>query len=163
MADARCGAGSAPFYIRNQTQENTANGFYGLGIAPALLEIIAQLRFTTPTPIQVQAIPIAIRGKDIVGIAQTGTGKTLAFGIPMLQRLSQAKTRGLVVLPTRELALQVEESLRKLGKGLGLRTAVLIGGAAMGPQIRELRQNPHVIVGTPGRILAHLNQRTLRL
>ena len=148
--------------LMQQTSPRSPN-FYGLRIAPALLEVLHRLRFTNPTPIQIQAIPIAIEGKDIVGIAQTGTGKTLAFGIPMLQRLSQAKTRGLVVLPTRELALQVEESLRKLGKGLGLRTAVLIGGAAMGPQIRELRQNPHVIVGTPGRILDHLNQRTLRL
>ena len=79
------------------------NSFEGLGIAPKLLEIINQLNFTIPTPIQHQAIPIAIEGKDVMGIAQTGTGKTMAFGIPMIQRLAQHKGRGLIILPTREL------------------------------------------------------------
>ena len=112
--------------------------FYGLGIAPALLQILNQLNFKTPTPIQAQAIPPASEGKDIVGIAQAGTGKTLAFGIPMIQRLSQLKGHGLVILPTRELALQVDEVLRKVGGRAGLRTAVLIGGAPLGPQLSGL-------------------------
>lgn len=86
------------------------NSFQGLGIAPKLLEALKKNRFTTPTPIQQQSIPVAIEGKDIIGIAQTGTGKTLAFGIPMLQRLVAHQGRGLVVVPTRELALQVDES-----------------------------------------------------
>ncbi|MBX4186699.1 MAG: DEAD/DEAH box helicase [Candidatus Doudnabacteria bacterium] len=137
--------------------------FEGLGIAPKLLEIINKLNFTVPTPIQFQSIPIAIEGKDVMGIAQTGTGKTMAFGIPMLQRIAINKGRGLVILPTRELALQVDESLQKIGRGLGLKTAVLIGGEAMQKQLRQLRQNPHIIIGTPGRLNDHLEQKTLDL
>ena len=149
--------------MQQQSPSGAISSFYGLGIAPALLAVLGRMNFRVPTPIQVRAIPVAVEGKDLVGIAQTGTGKTLAFGIPMLQRLAQTKKQGLVILPTRELALQVEESLRKLGKDLGLRTAVLIGGTSIMPQIRELRRNPHILVGTPGRITDHLNQKTLRL
>lgn len=137
--------------------------FYGLGIAPGLLEILTRLRFVTPTPIQRQAIPIAIQGKDIVGIAQTGTGKTLAFGIPMIQRLESLGGMGLVLLPTRELALQIETEFRKIGNPLGLRTAVLIGGMALRPQIEAIRRWPHIIIATPGRLNDHLNQRTINL
>ena len=140
---------------------NNPASFYGLGIAPRLLEIIARLKFTTPTPIQERAIPAAIEGKDLIGIAQTGTGKTLAFGIPMIQRIAQTKAKGLSLLPTRELALQVDEALRKIGHALGLKTAVLIGGAAMRPQIDALRRQPHIIIGTPGRIIDHMEQKTL--
>ncbi len=143
--------------------QHQTSGFYGLGIAPALLEILQRLRFTSPTPIQSQSIPIAIQGKDLVGIAQTGTGKTLAFGVPMIQRLAQVKVQGLVVLPTRELALQVDEMLRQIGHGLGLRTAVLIGGAGIGPQVEAIKKNPHIIIATPGRLIDHLNQKIVRL
>jgi ATP-dependent RNA helicase RhlE len=137
--------------------------FYGLGIAPKLLEVLDKNQFKVPTPIQAKAIPIAIEGKDVMGIAQTGTGKTLAFGIPMMQRLAQVKGRGLVLLPTRELAQQVEESLLKLGRSLGLKTALLIGGASMGMQRKMLAQNPHIIIATPGRLIDHLDQRTLQV
>ena len=144
-------------------QESTSGQeFTGLSIAPALFKKITKL-FKTPTPIQRQAIPIAIEGKDLVGIAQTGTGKTLAFGIPMLQRLSQIKGCGLVVLPTRELAIQVDESLRSLGADFGLRTAVLIGGTSIRPQFQALRRKPHIIIATPGRLNDHLQQRTVNL
>ena len=146
-----------------QPTPGTTPSFYGLGIAPALLTIIEKLNYTTPTPIQLQAIPTAIEGKDVVGVAQTGTGKTLAFGIPMIQRLAISKGRGLVVLPTRELALQVEEALRKVGGGLGLRTAILIGGASMQPQVAAIRKNPHIIIATPGRLIDHLQQGTVKL
>src|SRR3989344_6747505 len=139
------------------------DGFYGLGIAPALMEVLQRLRFHTPTPIQAQAIPIAAEGKDLVGIAQTGTGKTLAFGVPMIQRLAQVKGQGLVVRPTRELALQVDEVLRKVGHSLGLRTAVLIGGLSLAPQVVALKRNPHIIVVTPGRLIDHLNQKNVKL
>lgn len=139
------------------------NGFFGLGIAPNLLDILARLHFTEPTPIQSRAIPIGIQGKDMVGIAQTGTGKTLAFAIPLLQRLSSTKGRGLILLPTRELAIQVDETLQKLGRSIGLKTAVLIGGASMHMQISALRRNPHIIVATPGRLNDHLEQRTITL
>ena len=137
--------------------------FYGLGIAPGILEILKKIRYVTPTPIQNQSIPAAIQGKDIVGIAQTGTGKTLAFGIPMIQRLASSKGSGLVLLPTRELALQIDAELRKVGNSLGLRTAVLIGGVPIRPQIESVRRNPHIIIATPGRLIDHLHQRTVSL
>ena len=133
--------------------------FYGLGIAPTLLERLEALGFKHPTPIQFKAIPVATAGDDVIGIAQTGTGKTLAFSIPMLQQMSARGKMGLVLLPTRELAVQVEETLRKLAGPLGLRTAVLIGGMSMGPQIKALRAKPHVIVATPGRLIDHLEQK----
>jgi len=139
------------------------SGFLGLGIAPKLLEALARNNFIQPTPIQKQAIPVALEGKDLVGIAQTGTGKTLAFGVPMLQRIARAGGKGLVLLPTRELAIQVEETLQKVGKAAGLRTAILIGGASMKPQLDAIKKNPHVIVATPGRLIDHLDQKTLSL
>src|SRR3990167_7669280 len=139
------------------------NDFFGLGIAPNLLEVLKGLRFPQPTPIQAKAIPLGIQGQDLVGIAQTGTGKTLAFSIPMLQRISALKGKGLVLLPTRELALQVEETMRKLGFKFGLKTALLIGGASMHMQIQAVRKNPHVIIATPGRLLDHLQQKTVHL
>ena len=135
----RAQLGHIQFMTPNPT--DAPNGFYGLGIAPKLLEVLEKLRFTTPTPIQAQSIPVALEGKDVMGIAQTGTGKTLAFGIPMIQRLAQTRGRGLIVLPTRELALQVQESLQRIGQHIGLKTVVLIGGAPIDRQIRELRAN----------------------
>ncbi|MBI4437765.1 DEAD/DEAH box helicase [Candidatus Uhrbacteria bacterium] len=137
--------------------------FYGLGIAPTLLERLESLGFKHPTPIQFKAIPVATAGDDVIGIAQTGTGKTLAFSIPMLQQMSARGKMGLVLLPTRELAVQVEETLRKLAGPLGLRTAVLIGGTSMGPQLKALRAKPHVIVATPGRLIDHLEQKNVKL
>jgi len=115
-----------------QTHHPTQNAsnFYGLGIAPKLLEALDKMKFTEPTPIQQKAIPVAIEGLDVIGIAQTGTGKTLAFAIPMIQRIARVQGRGLVILPTRELALQVEEVFQRVGRTFGLKTAILIGGAA---------------------------------
>ncbi len=138
-------------------------GFYGLGIAPKLLDVLWKLKYTTPTPIQQKSIPIAIEGKDIVGVAQTGTGKTLAFGIPLIQRLAQAKGKGLVVLPTRELALQADEVFQQIGRPIGLRTAVLIGGASMNLQIQAIRKNPHVLIVTPGRLIDHIEHKSVNL
>lgn len=150
------------FFGRKEEPQQSVGTFAGLGIAPKLLNTLEQLNFRTPTPIQHKAIPSAIEGKDIIGIAQTGTGKTLAFGIPMIQRLAQLKDKkGLIILPTRELALQVNETLLKIGGNLGLRTAVLIGGASMREQIYSIRQNPHILIGTPGRVIDHLKQRTI--
>lgn len=140
-----------------------ASGFYGLGIAPRLLEAIEKVGFTEPTPVQRQAIPIAMEGNDLIGIAQTGTGKTLAFGVPMIQRLAQLKGKGLVLLPTRELALQVDEMLHAVGRAVGLRTAVLIGGLSQEPQLASIRRNPHIVVATPGRLIDHLEQKNLSL
>ena len=136
------------------------SGFYGLGIAPAILSVLERLHFMVPTPIQTKSIPLALEGKDLIGIAQTGTGKTLAFGVPMVQAALAGK-QGLVVLPTRELALQVHEEIHKVGFSLGVRAAVLIGGESIGRQIQALRRNPHIVIGTPGRIIDHLEQKTV--
>ena len=138
------------------------SSFYGLGIAPNILAVIGKLGFKSPTPIQEKSIPPAIEGKDLIGIAQTGTGKTLAFGIPMVQSTLKGG-RGLIVLPTRELALQVEEAIRRVGNSLGIRTAILIGGESSYRQIQALRRNPQIVIGTPGRIIDHLEQKTLSL
>ncbi len=137
--------------------------FRGLGIAPAILDVLDRNNFVTPTPIQHAAIPACIEGKDMIGIAQTGTGKTLAFGIPLIQSMLQGKGHGLVVLPTRELALQVDETLQKIGGPLGVRTAVLIGGASMNLQRNMIRNRPHIVVCTPGRLIDHLEQKTITL
>lgn len=137
--------------------------FRTLGIAPNLLAELEKKGYITPTPIQHQVIPTALEGKDVVGIAQTGTGKTLAFGIPMLQRLGIHKGQGLVLVPTRELALQVDEVFMKIGRGLGLKTAVLIGGASMYQQVQALKNRAHVVIATPGRLMDHLKQKTYSL
>lgn len=143
--------------------KNVGLSFDTLGINPRLLEVLHQLQFNTPTPIQHQCIPAALEGKDIVGIAQTGTGKTLAFGVPMIQMLSQNNGQGLILLPTRELALQVNEVLQSIGEKFGLRTVVLIGGASSHQQIQAIRRNPHILVSTPGRLIDHLRQKNLFL
>ena len=137
--------------------------FRGLGIDEKVLAVLDKANFTTPTPIQHKVIPTAIEGKDIIGIAQTGTGKTLAFGIPMIQRILINKSYGLVVVPTRELAAQVSESLVKVCGPLGFRTATLIGGEPIYKQFRDVKVAPDIIVATPGRLLDHVKQRTVDL
>ena len=141
---------------------NNHSGFYDLGIAPNILEILDKLGFTVPTPIQQKSIAPALEGKDMIGIAQTGTGKTLAFGIPMIQAALGGK-QGLVVLPTRELAYQVNSVFNKLGATLGIRIAIIIGGESISRQIQAIRKSPQIIIGTPGRIIDHLQQKTLSL
>ncbi|MDE1874936.1 MAG: DEAD/DEAH box helicase [Patescibacteria group bacterium] len=142
------------------------------GISEGMLAVLERNGFITPTPIQSRVISQGIAGKDIIGIAQTGTGKTLGFGIPMIERILADKamkrdSRGLVVLPTRELALQVDETLRKIGAtpgmSLGIHTAVLIGGEAMGKQVRAVRLGPDIVIATPGRLIDHLEQGTINL
>ncbi|MFA5392286.1 MAG: DEAD/DEAH box helicase [Candidatus Paceibacterota bacterium] len=147
----------------DQNTQSINFSFSGLGIAPNLMEIVAKLNYKIPTPIQRQAIPVALQGKDLVGVAQTGTGKTLAFGIPLIQRLNQIGGNGLIVLPTRELALQVGEVLNRLCLKLNFKTVVLIGGAPIRPQIQALSRNPRIIIATPGRLNDHLKQRTTNL
>ncbi|MBI2639004.1 DEAD/DEAH box helicase [Candidatus Peregrinibacteria bacterium] len=142
---------------------NPQSDFSSLGVDQKILDQLKRLNIHTPTPIQHKAIPVGLEGKDIIGIAQTGTGKTLAFAIPILQRLPSLKGRALIILPTRELALQVEETFRKFTAMFGLRIAVLIGGASIGRQISDLRTKPQIIIGTPGRIIDHLKQKILHL
>jgi ATP-dependent RNA helicase RhlE len=139
------------------------NGFHGLGIAPKLLAILAEAGFERPTPIQQQCIPLAIEGNDVVGIAQTGTGKTLAFGIPIIQSLSQQEGEGLILVPTRELAYQVHEALQTIASYFGLQSVVLIGGEPIDHQIKILRSQPQVLIATPGRLNDHLMQKTISL
>jgi len=144
------------------THEATQPNFYDLGITPRILEVIDGMKFKVPTPIQQKAIPLAVEGKDILGIAQTGTGKTLAFGIPMIQRLLREPGRALILVPTRELALQVDVTLRKLGNPFDIRSVIVIGGMDMETQIKLLRKETiRVIIATPGRLLDHFEQKTL--
>lgn len=118
--------------------------------------------FTMPSPIQDQAIPEALSGHDLVGIANTGTGKTIAFALPLLhQLLTQHGSRGLIMAPTRELAAQIEDECKMLARGSGLRGALLIGGASMGTQLRDLRAQPSIVIGTPGRIKDHIRRGSL--
>jgi len=125
---------------------------------------LAAKGYVTPSPIQDQTIMVALTGQDIIGIASTGTGKTAAFALPLLQRLiTDTSSAALIIAPTRELAQQIEDECRALAKGSGLTGALLIGGTNMGGQIRDLRGNPRIVIGTPGRIKDHIERRTLNL
>jgi len=148
--------------IKTPVTSQSESSFNELGISDRLLAVLGREGFIRPTPIQQAAIPAGLGGRDVVGIAQTGTGKTLAFGLPILESVL-ARGFALILAPTRELALQIEETFIKVGASMGLRTAVLIGGAPMGKQISQLRARPHIIVATPGRLQDHLDQRTVRL
>jgi ATP-dependent RNA helicase DeaD len=125
---------------------------------------LLKINYKTPTPIQAQAIPVALSGKDILGTAQTGTGKTLAFGIPIINFLLKTKKEAaLIITPTRELAQQVFQEVNNLvGRG-NIRTAQLVGGQSMVKQLNSLKRNPRLIVGTPGRINDHLKRNSLKL
>jgi len=138
--------------------------FLSLNLEPTLIESLAKINFKTPTPIQAKAIPIALSGKDILGTAQTGTGKTAAFGIPLVNFLLKTKKEtALIITPTRELASQVMQTMNNLvGRG-NIRTSLLIGGSPMQKQLKQMRRNPRLIVGTPGRINDHLKRKTLNL
>ena len=144
--------------------------FQDLGLVPELLRALVAEGYTTPTPIQQQAIPPALLGRDVQGIAQTGTGKTAAFALPILQRLSanpRPSVRGgcrvLVLSPTRELASQIAESFRAYGKHLNIRVALMFGGVPKGRQARTMAGGVDVLVATPGRLIDHMQDRTVRL
>ena len=144
--------------MTHNTENITRVNFYGMGIAPRILDILERIKFKVPTPIQCKTIPLAIEGKDVIGIAQTGTGKTHAFAIPMIQHLAQKKGIGLVLAPTRELAVQINEAFKGIAHAFGMRTACLIGGAPMSPQIEALRKHPRVVIATPGRLIDHMTR-----
>ncbi|MBI5506780.1 MAG: DEAD/DEAH box helicase [Deltaproteobacteria bacterium] len=130
-----------------------------LNLLPALVDAVADMGYTQPTPIQAQAIPIALAGRDLIGCAATGTGKTAAFLLPVLQRLHEGEVgrcRALILSPTRELALQIDEQAQALGYHLGLSAAAVVGGLDMGPQERALRAGAAMVVATPGRLLDHM-------
>jgi len=140
-----------------------ASGFYGLGIAPKLMDILDKKGFVIPTPIQEKCIRIATEGKDMVGIAQTGTGKTIAFSIPMIQRLAAGPGKALVLLPTRELAQQVADVCRDFAPNMGMGVACLIGGESKEGQLRDLFKKARIIIGTPGRVYDHIERGTLKV
>lgn len=143
--------------------------FSQLGLAPELLRAVADQSYTDPTPVQSQSIPLVLAGRDLLAGAQTGTGKTAAFVLPILQRLNASRPNGrravraLILEPTRELALQVEESVRVYGRHWPIRSVPIYGGVSFGPQERSLRNGPEIVVATPGRLLDHVQQRTIDL
>jgi ATP-dependent RNA helicase RhlE len=146
--------------------------FDRLGLSPEFLRAVADQGYTTPTPVQAEAIPLVLAGRDVLAGAQTGTGKTAAFVLPMLQRLGRPNgdprgarrpIRALVLVPTRELALQVDASVRVYGRHWGVRSASVYGGVGFAGQVAAIRRGPDVVVATPGRLLDHLGQRTIDL
>lgn len=146
-------------------KEEIMTNFEALGLPESILGALSQINFTTPTPIQEQAIPPAMEGHDILGSAQTGTGKTAAFVLPMLSHLLNSEnSMSLILLPTRELAQQVWEAANKMQNGADkIKSALLIGGDSMVKQLQQLKRNPRIIIGTPGRINDHLQRRSLKL
>jgi len=132
--------------------------FEDLGLAAPLCEACKSMGFKKPTPIQCEAIPWALQGRDVIGLAETGSGKTAAFGLPVLNKLLERPQAlfGLIISPTRELALQIGEQLEALGSMIGVKVAVVVGGVDMVAQAIVLAKRPHIVVGTPGRLVDHL-------
>ncbi len=146
------------------------NTFESLGLAEPLLRALAEEKYTQPTPIQLRAIPALLAGRDLLGIAQTGTGKTAAFGLPLLQKLAENRARpdhrgarALILAPTRELAIQIDASLKTYGRHLHLRQSVIFGGVGQNPQVSAMRNGVDILVATPGRLLDLIQQRHIRL
>ncbi len=139
--------------------------FSELGLDRTSMKSIEKMGFEEASPIQAQTIPLALEGKDIIGQAQTGTGKTAAFGIPLIENIDikDDNIQGIVIAPTRELAIQVSEELFKLGYGKRARVLAVYGGQDIDRQIRALKKKPHIIVGTPGRLLDHIKRKNIRL
>jgi ATP-dependent RNA helicase RhlE len=142
------------------------NQFSDFNLSPALKTRLAAANFTTPTPVQEKAIPPALEGKDVLATAQTGTGKTLSFLIPIIERLQQSQNKNgkaLILLPTRELAMQVEQAFRKIAGGSNLQVALVCGGMNEGPQLQSIRKGARLIVATPGRLEDYLKRRVVKL
>jgi ATP-dependent RNA helicase RhlE len=146
--------------------------FDNLGLSPVIKHNLHGLEYRVPTPVQAKAIPLALEGRDVIGSAQTGTGKTAAFGLPVIERLvlranatplKPRQPRALVLTPTRELALQVNESLLGFSRKTGLRSVAIFGGVGMQPQIDALKRGVHIVVATPGRLIDHMEQRNVDL
>ena len=137
--------------------------FEELEINEDIMRSVKELGFTTPFPIQAEAIPVLLRGTDVIGQAHTGTGKTATFGIPMLQNIIKGGgIQGLIIAPTRELAIQISDELKKIGKYTKLKAVTVYGGQGIGVQLDALRRKPEIVVATPGRLIDHLNQGSIR-
>lgn len=144
--------------------ETTEDAFESLGISAAIITTLNSIGFVNPTPIQAAIIPLALEGGDLIGLAETGSGKTGAFGLPLAERLTHGRgLRGLILCPTREIALQTKAFLDIFGRDHELRTVLIIGGVKMGPQVDALRRQPDIVVATPGRLCDHLRRGTVRL
>lgn len=140
------------------------NSFQDFDLVSLIKDNLLSMGYQTPSPIQDKTIPLGIKGSDIVGIANTGTGKTAAFAVPVINKLiGDSNSKAIILAPTRELAQQIESQVAQIAKGSGITAALLIGGARMMPQLRELEHKPRIIVGTPGRIKDHIERRTLKL
>lgn len=139
--------------------------FKEFGLSPELMKAVSKMGFEEATPIQAATIPLSLQNRDVIGQAQTGTGKTAAFGIPLIEKIDMNNdaVQAIVVAPTRELAIQVSEELYKIGSTKRVRVLPIYGGQDIERQIRALKKHPHIIVGTPGRVLDHIQRRTLRL
>jgi ATP-dependent RNA helicase DeaD len=150
------------------TEAEPGPGFAALGLDPRLVDALAALGYEEPTPVQREAIPPLLAGRDVLGQAATGTGKTAAFALPLLHRVtpdadSRSRTTALILVPTRELAMQVAEAVHRYGKSMGVRALPVYGGAAIEAQLRMLKHGVDVVVATPGRALDHIRRKTLRL
>ena len=138
--------------------------FAKLGLEKKLLDTLNDAKITTPFPIQERAIPVLLAGSDVIGQAHTGTGKTIAYALPMLQLITVKQgIQGIVMTPTRELALQVTTEFNKFAKNTGIKTATIYGGQGMGIQLDALRKKPEILVATPGRLIDHLKRGTIKL
>lgn len=144
--------------------ETTKQKFDSLGLSAPILQSVRNLGFEHPTPIQAKVIPVALSGRDLIGLAETGSGKTAAFCLPLAERLTHGKgISALILSPTREIALQTQAFLEIFGEQHQIHTACLIGGVAMGPQIRALGKKPDIVVATPGRLLDHMERGTAKM
>src|SRR5579862_1505741 len=152
---------------------SSAQSFEELGLKPEILRAITEAGYTSPTPIQAQAIPIILAGKDVMGGAQTGSGKTAGFALPILQKLlpmanaspspARHPIRALILTPTRELAIQVEDAVKTYGKYTGIRSTVVFGGVDIKQQLPIVRGGVEILVATPGRLLDHIEQKSINL
>ena len=150
--------------IPQHTVTTTDKSFANLGLGQSILDALAEISFVHPTPIQAEVIPLALAGRDVIGLAQTGSGKTAAFALPMAQRLWHGRgVRGLILSPTREIALQTQAFLELFGRDHKLTAACVIGGVRMGPQVDALRGRPDIVVATPGRLLDHMERGNVSL
>ena len=157
---------------RSRQKQELSITFENFGLSPVINHNLASLDYRVPTPVQAKAIPLALQGRDLIGSAQTGTGKTAAFGLPMIERLvhqtegtplMSRQPRALVLAPTRELALQVNEALMGFSRKTGLRSVAIFGGVGINPQIAALKRGVHIVVATPGRLIDHMEQGTIDL
>ncbi|MCX7996964.1 MAG: DEAD/DEAH box helicase [Patescibacteria group bacterium] len=152
-------------FTESEEYVNRHQSFSEFGLVSQLVENVTRKGFTKPTPIQDQAIPLIMQGRDVLGIANTGTGKTAAFSLPILDMIARSNRtkKALILAPTRELAMQIDVEMRSFAQNMGIYTALCIGGVPEGPQIQQLRCNPNVVIGTPGRVKDFIEQRHLRL